>query len=156
MNQNKTSKFSYNKSDQRSTFIAANLKEYRWTHPILTSYLTATSTKWCRNGWKISNFSGYTVNTYIFAFLTWIWFYQIVNLIQDLIASPPNIHTCFADPVYIAVKFPLQLLLSSQFEKGLPILHTFPFLGKFSAKKKSQGQHERHRLCITDYRLKVR
>lgn len=46
--------------------------------------------------------------------------------------------TCFADPVYVAVEFPLQLLLTAEFQEGLPILDPLPLLGEFSATLKDE------------------
>ena len=46
--------------------------------------------------------------------------------------------TCFADPVYVAVEFPLQLLLTAKFQEGLPILDPLPLLGEFSATLKDE------------------
>lgn len=40
--------------------------------------------------------------------------------------------TCFADPIQVTVQFMLELLLSSQFQEGLPVLHLFPLLRKLS------------------------
>lgn len=40
--------------------------------------------------------------------------------------------TCFADPIQITVQFMLELLLSSQFQEGLPVLHLFSLLRKLS------------------------
>ena len=51
-------------------------------------------------------------------------------------ASMASMVTCFTNPVYISVEFSLELLLASQFEKGLPVLHPFSFFGEFSANKR--------------------
>lgn len=40
--------------------------------------------------------------------------------------------TCFADPIEVTIQFALKLLLSSQLQEGLPVLHLFSLLRKLS------------------------
>lgn len=40
--------------------------------------------------------------------------------------------TCFADPIQVTVQFTLELLLSSQLQEGLPVLHLLSLLRKLS------------------------
>lgn len=53
------------------------------------------------------------------------------RLIID-VAGRVHFLTCFADPIQVTVQFMLELLLSSQFEEGLPVLHLFSLLRKLS------------------------
>ena len=66
-----------------------------------------------------------------------------------------GIVTCFTNPVDIAVEFSLQLLLASQLEKGLPILHPFSFFGEFSANKTSSSSRSSSPDAGVTYPLKT-
>lgn len=55
--------------------------------------------------------------------------------------------TCFADPIQVAVQFMLELLLSSQFQEGLPVLHLLSLLRKLSTSvtKMIEGRYMKQR-----------
>jgi len=56
----------------------------------------------------------------------------LFNLFNSRISSTTIDLTCFADPIEVTIQFALKLLLSSQLQEGLPVLHFLSLLRKLS------------------------
>ena len=69
--------------------------------------------------------------------LVWPWPW---TLDERLVCSCFANFTCFADPVHVAVHFPLQFLFFFEEEKSRPTLHAVFFFGELSRGKGEQQQ----------------